>query len=66
VGWGEVVCQGKLARELLGRRAPGRMGLRGEGEGGVRDGWLLAEVSRREARLAARRARRGDWADILG
>ncbi len=42
------------------------MGLRGEGEGGVRDGWLLADVARREARLAARRARRGEGADIVG
>ena len=57
VGWGEVVCQGKLARELLGRRAPGRMGLRG--------GLVLAEVARREARWVARRVRRVEGGDIV-
>lgn len=62
-----AVCQGKLARELFGRRAPGRRGVRkGDGEGGGSDGLVLADVARREARLAARRARRGKGADIVG
>jgi len=70
--WGVVglgLGLGVMCGLELGRRPPGARGGRwggGDGDGGGRAVFRFASVERMEARVAARRARRGECADILG